>query len=172
MVPEARQAEGLTSSLLLTAPEGDARVRLAPLPPATGTPTEVRVPGGSQVVVDLATVSTAPTFAFTVTPTSGSGPVFAARAVSEAEERGPLLTTELVDPGRYLVVRAAGPRRPVDRPATARLADAQSGWSPSRSGSTTSSGRPSSSATACTTTSCTRSSRACCPFARDSTGRR
>ena len=103
VVPEARQGEGLTSSLLLTAPEEDARVRLAPLPPATGTPTEVRVPGGSQVVVDLATVSTAPTFAFTVTPTSGSGPVFAARAVNEAEDRGPLLTTELVDPGRYLV---------------------------------------------------------------------
>ena len=84
-------------------PRHGRQVRLAPLPPATGTPTEVRVPGGSQVVVDLATVSTAPTFAFTVTPTAGSGPVFAVRAVSEAEEKGPLLTTELVDPGRYLV---------------------------------------------------------------------
>ena len=102
-VPEARQGENLTSSLLLAAPGKDATVRLAPLPPATGTPSEVRVPGGSQVVVDLATVSTAPTFAFTVTPTSRSGPVFAARAVSEAEARGPLLTTELVQPGRYLV---------------------------------------------------------------------
>jgi hypothetical protein len=104
VVPEARQGANLTSSLLLVAPgKDDVTVRLVPLPPATGTPSEVRVPGGSQVVIDLATVSTAPTFAFTVTPTPGSGPVFAARAVSEAEGRGPLLTTELVQPGRYLV---------------------------------------------------------------------
>ena len=57
-VAEARQGEGVTSSLLLAAPGPDATVRLAPVPPATGTPTEVPVPGGSQVVVDLATVST------------------------------------------------------------------------------------------------------------------
>jgi hypothetical protein len=63
----------------------------------------VQVPGGSQVVVDLATVSTAPSFSLTVTPLPGSGPVLAARAVSETEDRGPLLTTELVDPGRYMV---------------------------------------------------------------------
>jgi len=102
-VPEARQGTGVTSSLLLAAPAGDATVQLAALPPATGAPTQVRVPGGSQVVVDLATVSTAPSFALTVTPLRGSGPVLAARAVAEAEARGPWLTLELVDPGRYTV---------------------------------------------------------------------
>ena len=169
-VAEARQGEGVTSSLLLAAPGPDATVRLAPVPPATGTPTEVRVPGASQVVVDLATVSTAASFSLTISPLPGSGPVLAVRAVSEAGERGPLLTTELVDPGRYTVTVPAGRRRPVDRPAAARLA--QPGGSSSRSGSTTSGGRPSRSATASTTTSCTRSSRAGCVLARDSTGRR
>jgi hypothetical protein len=104
VVPEARQGTGVTSSLLLAAPGTDATVRLAALPPATGSAVDVRVPGGSQVVVDLATVSTAPDFALTVTPRPGSGPVLAARAVAEAEARGPLLSTELVEPGRYTVV--------------------------------------------------------------------
>jgi hypothetical protein len=104
VVPEARHGTGVASSLLVTAPGGDAMVRLSPLPPATGTPSDVRVPGGSQVVVDLTTLSTAPSFSLTVVPLPGSGPVFAARAVTEAEARGPLLTTELVEPGRYTVV--------------------------------------------------------------------
>ena len=67
--------------------------------------------------------------------------------------------------------RAAGGRRPVDRPAAAagsplpvgQSGCAQSGWSSSRSGSTSSGDRPSRSATASTTTSCTRSSRARAP---------
>ncbi len=103
VVAEARQGDGVTSSLLLAAPGKDATLRLAPVSPATGTPAEVEVPGGSQVVVDLGTVSTAATFSLTVTPLAGSGPVLAARAVSEAEDRGPLLTIDLVEPGRYAV---------------------------------------------------------------------
>jgi hypothetical protein len=103
VVPESRQAKGVTSSLLLAAPGADATVRVAPLPPATGTPIDVRVPGGSQVVVDLGTVTTAPDFAVTLSPARGSGPVYAARAVAETEAHGPLLTTELVEPGRFTV---------------------------------------------------------------------
>jgi hypothetical protein len=104
VVTDARSGTGVTSSLLLTAPGAEATVRLAPLPPATGSTSEVRVPAGSQVVVDLATVSTAADFALTVTPLSGSGPVLAARSVAEAEAAGPMLTTEPVEPGRYTVV--------------------------------------------------------------------
>jgi hypothetical protein len=62
------------------------------------------VPAGSQVVVDLATVSSAADFALTVTPLPGSGPVLAARTVAEADAVGPMLTTEPVEPGRYTVV--------------------------------------------------------------------
>ena len=103
-VPEAREGTGVSSSLLLAAPAGDATVRLAALPPATGTPTDVQVPEGTQVSVDLATVSTAPIFSLTVTPLAGSGPVLVARSVAEAEARGPWLSTELVEPGRYSVL--------------------------------------------------------------------
>ena len=103
VVPEARQGGGTGSALLLAAPRSDATVRLAALPPATGTPQEVRVPRGGQVVVDLGTVSTAPSFALTVTPLAGSGPVYATRAVSESEAKGPLLTLEPVEPGRFTV---------------------------------------------------------------------
>ena len=104
VVTDARSGTGVTSSLLLTAPDAAATVRLAPLPPATGSTSEVRVPAGSQVVVDLKTVSTAVAFALTVTPLPGSGPVLAARSVAEAEAAGPMLTTEPVEPGRYTVV--------------------------------------------------------------------
>lgn len=103
VVPEARVGAGVTSTLLLTAPGLDATVRVAPVPPATGQPRDVAVPAGNQVAVDLATVSSAPSFAVTVTPTRGSAPVLAALAVAEAEAKGPLLTTELVEPGRYTV---------------------------------------------------------------------
>jgi hypothetical protein len=101
VVPEVRQGENLSSRLLLTSSGRDVTVDLAPLPPATGTPTEVRVPGGSQVTVDLATVSSAEVFAMTVTPRTGS--VYAVRQVDETEERGPFVTSSPVPPGRYVV---------------------------------------------------------------------
>lgn len=100
---QARQGGGVTSTLLLTAAAGEATVQLRALPPATGTVTEVRVPAGSLVLVDLATLSTAETFAFTVTPVAGSAPVLAVRQVDEAEARGPFVTSSPVEPGRYAV---------------------------------------------------------------------
>ena len=105
VVAEARQdsATRTASALLLAAPGADATVRVAALPPATGTPQQVRVPGGGAVVVDLGTVSTAASFALTVTPLAGSGPVYATRAVSESEAKGPLLTLEPVAAGRFTV---------------------------------------------------------------------
>ncbi len=102
-VPEARTGTGISSSLLLTASGGAATVRVAPLPPATGTPQEVRVPERSQVEIDLATVSSAPSFSVSVVPLPGSGPVYAVRSLTEAEAKGPLLTIEPVVPGRFTV---------------------------------------------------------------------
>ena len=102
VVAESRQGDGVTSRVLLTAPAGEATVELAALPPATGT-TEVRVPAGSQVSVDLATVSPAEVFALTVVPLPGSGPLLAVRQVDEAEARGPFITSSPVEPGRYVV---------------------------------------------------------------------
>jgi hypothetical protein len=101
VLPEIRQGESVTSRLLLTAPAGDVTVDLAAVPPASGTPTEVRVSGGSQVVVDPSAVSTAEVFALTVTPRSGS--VYAVRQMQEAEARGPFVTSSPVTPGRYVV---------------------------------------------------------------------
>jgi hypothetical protein len=101
VVAEVRQGENVTSRLLLTAPRGDVTVDLAPLPPETGAPVEVRVPGGSQVTVDLSTVSPSEVFALTVTPRTGT--VYAVRQVDEAEARGPFVTSTPVAPGRYVV---------------------------------------------------------------------
>lgn len=105
VLPEAegQRAATTASTLLLAAPHGDATVRLEPVPPATGTPTEVTVDDGSQLSVDLSTISTATSFAVTVTPLRGSGPVYAVRALTETTPDGPLITTEPVPPGRYEV---------------------------------------------------------------------
>jgi hypothetical protein len=54
-------------------------------------------------VLDLGTVSTAPSFAVSVVPLRGSGPVYAVRSISETEAKGPWLTTEPVPPGRWTV---------------------------------------------------------------------
>ena len=94
---------GPSGQLLLTAPGGDASVLVSPLPPASGTPITVIVTSGSQVTVDLSTISADRTFAVSVVPVAGSGPVFAGRALSEADARGPMLTMSTLPPGRYRV---------------------------------------------------------------------
>jgi hypothetical protein len=91
------------AQLLLAAPRGTATVQVAPMPPATGTPSTVSVPEGTQIAVNLRDISAAATFGVTVTPLSGSAPVFATRSLSETESRGPMLTLSTLLPGRYLV---------------------------------------------------------------------
>lgn len=108
VVPEVRVGETVRSTLLLTAPEGAAVVELRPLPGTgadvgTGTPTEVRLPAGAQVEVDLSTVSDAAEWALAVAPQPGAGPVLAVRQVLETGSRGPLVTSSPVPPGRYEV---------------------------------------------------------------------
>ncbi len=105
-VPGVRTGTGVGSTLLLATSAAAATVRVSPLPPATGTPQEVAVPERSQVLLDLASLvaaGAAPDFSVSVVPLPGSGPVYAVRAGTEAEGKGPLLTTGPVDPGRYTV---------------------------------------------------------------------
>ena len=115
VVPEVRQGDAVTSTLLLTAPAGAAVVELRPLPAdgssatsansatSATTPTEVRLPAGSQVSVDLSTVSEAAEWSLAVVPRPGAGPVLAVRQVTETGTRGPLVTSSPVLPGRYTV---------------------------------------------------------------------
>lgn len=117
-VSEARQGDGTTSRLLLSATDGDATVLLAPLPPATGQVARVGVGAGGTVTVDLAQVSAAASFAFTVTPVAGSAPVVAAREIDEAETSGPFVTSSPVEPGRFEV---AVPRAVADLSTGLRL---------------------------------------------------
>ncbi|HEX6921582.1 MAG TPA: DUF5719 family protein [Actinomycetes bacterium] len=91
------------STLALAAPGADAQVRVVPLPPATGQPVDVRVPAGTATVVDLATVTRETLYAVAVVPAPGSGPVVASRQISEVAPRGPLITVEPVQPGRFAV---------------------------------------------------------------------
>ena len=80
------------------------------------------MPAGSQVVVDLATVSTAADFALTVTPLPGSGPVLRGPVgAPRRRRRGPDAHDRA---GRARAVhrrRAAGGGRPVGRPAAGRV---------------------------------------------------
>ena len=101
VVPEVHQVEGRTNRLLLTAPGREVTVEVAALPPAGGVPTEVTVPAGSQVALDLSTVSSATSFALTVTPRSGR--LLAVHQVDELEPRGAFVTSSPVAPGRYTV---------------------------------------------------------------------
>lgn len=95
---------GVVSTLLLTTTSSTAAtVRLTPLPPVTGAPQDVQVPGDSQLVVPLARFGAGADVALTVVPLAGSGPVLAVRAVSEAEAKGPFLSIEPVPPGRFTV---------------------------------------------------------------------
>lgn len=91
------------TTLMLAAPGAGARVEVAPLPPATGTAQTVDVPAGTLAVLDLAKVSTAPVFGFTVVPEAGSGPVVASRQISALDPHGPMLTIEPLQPGRFAV---------------------------------------------------------------------
>jgi hypothetical protein len=106
VVPEVRQGETVRSTLLLTAPAGAAVVELRALPGGDAgatAPTEVRLPAGSQVAVDLSTVSDAAEWSVAVVPQPGAGPVLAVRQVTETGSSGPLVTSSPVLPGRYTV---------------------------------------------------------------------
>jgi hypothetical protein len=93
----------IASNVVLAAPDGAATVQIEVLPPATGTPTRVAVPAGGQVTVAADTLSQDASFAVTLVPTKGSGPVMAARQLAETDPSGPLLTVLLVAPSRYAV---------------------------------------------------------------------
>ncbi len=103
------------STLLLTAPNGDATVRVSPIRvlgtkgalPAAKT---ITVPGGRTVALKLSSFyppATQIQLAVEVRPLAGSGPVYAARYLRERGAHGPLTT--LLD--------LQGPARTVSRPA-------------------------------------------------------
>jgi hypothetical protein len=91
------------SRLTLAAPAAAATVDLVPLPPARSAPLRVSVPAGAQVVVDAARLRLGAGGAVAVVPVAGSGPVVAARILTEAGPRGALLTVSPVYAGRYAV---------------------------------------------------------------------
>lgn len=94
---------GLTSTLFLAAPDGPATVLVSVLAPATGEPMRVVVPAGSQLSVAGADLSTAASFAATVVPVAGSGPVMAATEILGSDPSGPVVTMSVVAPPRYAV---------------------------------------------------------------------
>jgi hypothetical protein len=99
----SKAGDTVSSNIVLAAPGKGATVRIDVLPPAVGTSTSVTVPDGGQVTVDASTLSDDASFAVTLVPTRDSGPVMAARQLSEADPSGPMLTEMLVTPARYAV---------------------------------------------------------------------
>ena len=93
----------IASTLVLAAPDHAATVQINVLAPAVGQSRRVTVPAGGQVSIDARTLSEDASFAVTLVPSKGSGPVMAARQVTEAEPSGPMITMTLVSPSRYAV---------------------------------------------------------------------
>jgi len=79
---------GRSSTLVLSAPRGTARVSVAEVAsagPAARQTQDVQVPAGKSVVVPLRSVHGAPRgapFAVVITPLAGSGPVYAGRVIA------------------------------------------------------------------------------------------
>jgi hypothetical protein len=105
------------SRLLLTAPQSTGLVRITTLTgigPSPSRSTTVRVPAGRTVQVDLASYARVrdTLVGLTVTPMSGSGPVYAARVTAENGTRSPLMT---------VLPLVAAPEVRLVRPAVADL---------------------------------------------------
>jgi hypothetical protein len=101
-----------TSTLLLTAPTRAANVRIATLAgvgPSAESSATVHVPAARTVSVDLSSLAhNALLVSVTVTPVPGSGPVYAARSVSEVGSHGPMFTVlPLVTPPQVARIPAA-----------------------------------------------------------------
>jgi hypothetical protein len=99
----SKAGAAVSSNVVLAAPGADATVQIDVLPPAVGKSTSVTVPAGGQITVDAATLAEDASFAVTLVPTKGSGPVMAARQLGVTDVSGPLLTVMLVSPSRYAV---------------------------------------------------------------------
>lgn len=98
VVADARNQDGLTSKLVLTAPDQAASVTV--LTVAKGKePSEfgvVKIKAGVSREVPLGKIKGA--FALLITPLPGSGPVYASRVLSERSGAGDLLTIEQFQP--------------------------------------------------------------------------
>jgi hypothetical protein len=94
--------------VVLTAPSGAATVLVKRL--GTTQTATVRVPAGRSVVYDLAGIARGQTLvAVTLTPTPGSGPVYAAREEFERAAHGPMYTVlPLQTAPQFAVVPATG----------------------------------------------------------------
>jgi Family of unknown function (DUF5719) len=98
VVADARNADGVTSKLVLTAPGEPAKVTVVALvdgeePREVG---DVGIKAGTSREVSLSQIKGA--FAIMVTPLPGSGPVYASRVLSERSSDGDLLTIEQFQP--------------------------------------------------------------------------
>jgi len=104
VVVDARGGRRGSTSLILTAPEGGARVSYTALVPR-GTPPEphtVDVPAGRTVAVDP-TPPGAEGYALVVSPEPGSGPVYATRSLNVRHSSGPMFTVAPLAAGRFSV---------------------------------------------------------------------
>ncbi|MCF2532698.1 DUF5719 family protein [Yinghuangia soli] len=101
VLADNRAGGTLGSLVYLTAPEGPAKVKLTSTPAAGDTATaEVDVPAGTTVAVPVPVPAGAAQFALTVEPQAGSGPVHAARMLSEQADKLPMFTIQGMSPAR------------------------------------------------------------------------
>jgi hypothetical protein len=98
LVTEARNVRGMACALLLSAPDGQARVTITTLVQEGhgGTPARrvVTVPAGKLLVFPYALLPKDSLQAVVVTPDPDLGPVWGTRLIYETGQRGPLFTTQ------------------------------------------------------------------------------
>ncbi|MDI2132610.1 DUF5719 family protein [Yinghuangia seranimata] len=83
-----------TSTMMLTAPEGNAKVRLTSTAGADPATSDVEVPGGTTVEVPVPVPAGATQFAVTVEALPGSGPVYGARMIAEQVDKQQMFTIQ------------------------------------------------------------------------------
>ncbi|RBQ17075.1 hypothetical protein DP939_26675 [Spongiactinospora rosea] len=91
---------GRTTRLLLTAPEGAAKVRVQVVPARGQAPPPVDAAVPAQRTAQVKLPKVGGEYALTVTPLPGSGPVYGGRALSERTGDGPLITVQPLALGR------------------------------------------------------------------------
>ena len=112
VVADNRAGDGKASVLQLSAPRGEAQVRISLVTSkgVTGQATTVRVPSGRTVSVKIpAPQGAAGGFAVVAAPRSGSGPVYGARLLTDKVSGGEMLTVlPLVTARTWVTVPAVG----------------------------------------------------------------
>ncbi|UGQ09539.1 DUF5719 family protein [Yinghuangia sp. ASG 101] len=103
ILADNRAGGALSTTVYLTAPAEDGRVRLTTTDGAAPATAEIDVPGGTTVAVQAPVPPNAAKFALIAEPIPGSAPVHAARMINEQADKTPMFTIQGLTPAHETV---------------------------------------------------------------------